>query len=153
MLAWAKVIWEDDTSIENMPPSDWPLDKPVGHFLDWWVMEKGSDHSCCTDLGQWFWSIQESKLEPVRSIPPWSLLQLLPLGSCPEFLPWLPLMVVCILWNKPFPPKDFSGAFFDGDGFCFVCLFLGWFCFNVNGYFACLYVCITHASLEPIDAR
>jgi hypothetical protein len=30
--------------------------------------------------------------KPVNNIPPWSLLQFLPQGSCLEFLSWLPSM-------------------------------------------------------------
>lgn len=29
-----RVIWEEETLTEEMPLSDWPVSKPVGHFLD-----------------------------------------------------------------------------------------------------------------------
>lgn len=31
----ARVIWEEGTSNEGLPPSDWPVDLSLGHFLDW----------------------------------------------------------------------------------------------------------------------
>ena len=33
-LTQAGVIWEDGTSIEKMSPSDWPVGRSMGHFLD-----------------------------------------------------------------------------------------------------------------------
>ena len=29
-----KVIWEEETSAEKTPPTDWTVDKLVRHFLD-----------------------------------------------------------------------------------------------------------------------
>jgi hypothetical protein len=28
-----RVIWEERTLIEKMPPSDWPVGKPMGSFV------------------------------------------------------------------------------------------------------------------------
>lgn len=39
-LAQARVPWEDETSVEWIPPSHWPVGKSVGHFLNWWLMWK-----------------------------------------------------------------------------------------------------------------
>lgn len=33
-LAAARVVWEDGTYMEKMPPSEWLGGKSVGHFLD-----------------------------------------------------------------------------------------------------------------------
>lgn len=39
-LTQAKVVWEEGTSGEKMPPSDWPVDQSVRDFLDGWLMWK-----------------------------------------------------------------------------------------------------------------
>lgn len=28
------IIWEEEASVEELFPADWPVDKSVGHFLD-----------------------------------------------------------------------------------------------------------------------
>lgn len=33
-LTQARVIQEEKTSLEKMPPTDWPVRKSLGHFLD-----------------------------------------------------------------------------------------------------------------------
>jgi hypothetical protein len=33
-LTQAPVVWEEGTATEQLPPSDWPVGKSVGHFLD-----------------------------------------------------------------------------------------------------------------------
>lgn len=33
-LIEAKLMWKEGSSIERMLPSDWHIDKSVGHFLD-----------------------------------------------------------------------------------------------------------------------
>lgn len=35
-MTWARVIWEEGTSVKKMSPSDWP--KSMGHFLDQWLI-------------------------------------------------------------------------------------------------------------------
>lgn len=37
-LTRARVIWEERNSTEKMPPIDWPVCKPLVHFLDWRLM-------------------------------------------------------------------------------------------------------------------
>ena len=34
ILTQTRVTWGDRASAEEMPPSDWPVGIPVGHFLD-----------------------------------------------------------------------------------------------------------------------
>lgn len=35
ILTQTTAILEEGTSAEKMPPTDWPVDKPMGHFLNW----------------------------------------------------------------------------------------------------------------------
>lgn len=45
-LAYFMVSWENDTSIQTVPPSDWPVNLSVGQCLDWWFVGKGTTHCC-----------------------------------------------------------------------------------------------------------
>lgn len=57
-------------------------------LINWWLW---AVPSLTGGPGLWKeagWAIIESK--PLSSLPSWLLLQPLPLGSCPEFVPWLP---------------------------------------------------------------
>lgn len=42
-FGWHKprYLWEQGISVEKMPPSALPIDVPVGHFLDLWLMWEG----------------------------------------------------------------------------------------------------------------
>jgi hypothetical protein len=77
----AKVVWQQGISSKELPPSDRPPDKPVGHFLIW----EGHQHpgqmvlGCTRKVAK---QARESK--PVCSVPPWPLLQFLPIGILPR---------------------------------------------------------------------
>jgi hypothetical protein len=51
-VAQARVIWEDETPIEKMPPPDWP----VVHFLDWWLRWVGGSLPLWEMLTLAWWS-------------------------------------------------------------------------------------------------
>jgi hypothetical protein len=36
-LAQDTIIWEGGNSTEKLPPSDWPINKPVGAFSCWMI--------------------------------------------------------------------------------------------------------------------
>lgn len=81
-LAQAKVTWEGGISAQEPPPSDWPMGKPVGHFLDWGLMQE--DGVCCCHPGHVGLGCVRNK--PISSAPLW---------FPPEFLPCLPSIMHC----------------------------------------------------------
>ena len=47
-LDTARVLQEEGTSTEKMPPPDWPMGKPVRHFLNWrWMWVCPAHCRCC----------------------------------------------------------------------------------------------------------
>lgn len=46
LSSWPKLrhIWEEGISIDELPPSDWPIRKSMVHSLDWWLMWKCPAH-------------------------------------------------------------------------------------------------------------
>lgn len=93
----ARVIWEEGTSNEGLPPSDWPVERPVSRTFSWLVIVVWGPSPLwmVPALGRWFLGYIRKKAEeameskPVNSVPPW----LLPLPLL-ERLPWLPLMTI-----------------------------------------------------------
>lgn len=55
---------------------------------------------------------QAMKDKPVSNIPPWTLHQLPPLGSCPSFLSVMACDLRVVNWDKPFPPQFDLVTFF-----------------------------------------
>lgn len=72
-----------------LPPSDWPVGRSAEYFPN-----VGSVTTEQTVLeGPRRQVEQAMRSTPVNCVPPWSLLQFLPLGSCFEFFPWLSSVV------------------------------------------------------------
>lgn len=44
-LTQTRVTWDEKTSVEKLPPPDWPIALSLAHFLDCWWMWVGPDHS------------------------------------------------------------------------------------------------------------
>lgn len=89
-----------------------PIDKSVGHFLDWLKTDMGRLSS--DTPGQLFLGCMRKESEkpmrckPVYSTLLWSLLQYLPPGSSYELLPWLSLTeygIRALGQNKSFPSQ------------------------------------------------
>lgn len=86
-------MWARERQLRNAL-AEWPVSKPVEHFLDWWLM----------------WGNKASTIESraVSSAPPWSPLRFLPPDGCPELLLSFPSMlayeVEVVRGNKLFPP-------------------------------------------------
>lgn len=93
-LTQAKVILEEETLIEKMPPYNQVINRPVRDFLNWWSME---DPAHCRWFYPWaggpefykkaVWTSHEG--QDRNSTPPWSLHQLLTPGSGPVGAPVL----------------------------------------------------------------
>lgn len=66
----------------EMPPLGWPVGKPVGHFLDTWLMW-GDQFTVGSALGRWFWVAEESRLSKLVSDVPPTVCSTWPLGSLP----------------------------------------------------------------------
>lgn len=89
-----RIMWEEGTSTEKMTLADWPVGKPVVHFLNQWLMWEGLSH--CRGCYLWLVPLgvirkqakQAMKNKSVSSTPAWPLHQL---------LPWLPSGVVCAM--------------------------------------------------------
>jgi hypothetical protein len=43
-MTQVSIFWKVRTSIEKLSPSDWTVDEPVEHFLEWWLIWEGIVH-------------------------------------------------------------------------------------------------------------
>lgn len=50
----ARVIREEETSAEKIPPYDWPVGKCIKHFLDRWLVWESQHIADSATPGRWF---------------------------------------------------------------------------------------------------
>lgn len=93
-LIQARAIWKEGTSVEKMSTFHQPIDKSLGHFLDWWLMGEGEGPAppwavppgqIVLDSVRKKKSVQSVSSKPVNHIPLWSRLRFFPPGACPDF--------------------------------------------------------------------
>lgn len=90
-----RVSWEEGTTTDKTPPSDWPGSRSVGTFPMLMTDVRGSAH--CGRCYHWDTghggvikqAEQGMRNELVSRTPPWSLLWFLPPGPCSA---WVPVM-------------------------------------------------------------
>ena len=84
---------EKGTSIETLPPSDWPVGMSVG-ACSWLTVDVGrpSPLWAMSPMGKWPWLYKKASLRSkvVSDVPPMSLLPFLSQASATKFLPCLP---------------------------------------------------------------
>jgi len=95
-------FWKRET--QKIPPSNWPVDKPVVHFLDWWLMWESPAHwvQCHSCTGHY--TVEQTTKSKLVNIIPWPLFQFRLPGSSLEFLSWLPGLLA-IRWDQLFSPQ------------------------------------------------
>lgn len=71
--------------LRKMPLTDWPVGKPMEHFLSYRLISEGS--APCGQAVTGLCKKADMRNNLVRVTPPRPLLRFLPPYSCPEFLP------------------------------------------------------------------
>lgn len=106
----ARVIWKEKTSIDKMSLPDWPVVKPIIHFLDdWYLRTQLTIGSITTWAGcsAGIWNIlskpQRGRQQTtfLHGICISSYVQVLALRSCSDFF-LEGLISGCACWNKHF---------------------------------------------------
>lgn len=91
-----KHTWEEGISVEELPPSDWPVGgKSVGYFVYCWLTGEGRQPTVLNPISEQvgvgcLTKVELSKTrktKPVSTFPWWSLL-VSASGSCLAFWPW-----------------------------------------------------------------
>lgn len=77
-MTQTRVIWEEESSIHEPPPSDWPAGKSVGHLCVGVPPTVGGAIPGQAVLGAIRKQAQQARRRPMSSVSPRSLRQLLP---------------------------------------------------------------------------
>lgn len=87
----SEALWKWYHQLRKMSSPDWPVSKPVVHFLDWLLIWTAPQ------MGNMGHGRQIIESNPVSTILQWPLLKVLPPGSYLYFLPWIPSVMNCDL--------------------------------------------------------
>lgn len=100
-MTQTKVILEEEISFEKMPPTRLACEQAFFGAFSWLLIEVGGSSSQWVGLPPELVILgalkkqarQTMRSKPESNIPPWSLHHLLPLDSCPVWVPVWPLIM------------------------------------------------------------